>query len=144
MKADGDVVTEESVQKLRTFVESNVAVSKLSAVAKLIDDPFQKEMKRIMSEFGECKSGPLKKVDRCVSKLENDYQSARFPKASKLLDMVRCSVSFNTVSQLMTGYDGFMEYLQKQSTPMTVARIKNGFLDDEWSGYRDIKINVIF
>ena len=53
-------------------------------------------------------------------------------------------MSFNTVSQLLAGYEGFMKDLESKNTPMKVARIKNGFLDGSDGGYRDIKINVIF
>ena len=72
------------------------------------------------------------------------FQEERFPRAAKLLDIVRCSVTFNTVRQLMKGHSAFMKYVRKKSSPMEVARIKNGFLDEAAHGYRDIKINVIF
>ena len=61
-------------QKLKDFVESNLAVTKLTAVAKKLDSKFQGVMKTMMSRYGQYKAGPIKKVDRCVSKLENDYQ----------------------------------------------------------------------
>ena len=63
------------------------------------------------------KERPVKLVDRCQSKLENDYQEAEYPKAAKLLDVVRCSVSFNTVEQLLEGYkvtQGFVELCPNQ------------------------------
>merc|ERR1711972_1166420 len=128
MKQQGD--DEESVRKLREFVESNVAVTKLTATAKKIDSEFQGVMKQLMTRYGEYKKGPIKKVERCVSKLENDYQDAAFPKAAKLLDMVRCSVSFNTLSQLLNGYHGFLKFIANNSESLKVARIKNGFLGD--------------
>jgi len=59
-------------------------------------------------------------------------------------DMVRCSVAFNTISQLLAGYDGFMRDISKASCNLKVARVKNGFLQSAEGGYRDIKINVIF
>ena len=74
----------------------------------------------------------------------HNIQDAAFPKAAKLLDMVRCSVAFNTVSQLLNGYDGLMNDIAKGTSNMKVARIKNGFLEDNEGGYRDLKINVIF
>ena len=72
MKQQGD--DEESVRKLREFVESNVAVTKLTATAKKINSEFQGVMKQLMTRYGEYQKGPIKKVERCVSKLENDYQ----------------------------------------------------------------------
>lgn len=50
-----------------------------------IDPEFQDTMRVIMSPFGEFKPGPIKKVDRCVSKLEHDYQDAEYPKAASLV-----------------------------------------------------------
>ena len=76
MKQQGD--DEESSRKLREFVESNVAVTKLTATAKRIDSEFQGVMKSMMTRYGEYKKGPIKKVERCVSKLENDYQVSSF------------------------------------------------------------------
>lgn len=64
----------EDAHKLKEFVESNLAVTQLAATAKKINSEFQGVMKQIMSRYGEYKPGPIKKVDRCVSKLENDYQ----------------------------------------------------------------------
>jgi len=135
---------EEETQKLRDFVESNLAVSKLTATAKRIDPEFQSVMKSVMTRFGEYKAGPIKKVDRCVSKLENDYQDAAFPKAARLLDLVRCSVSFNTITQLVAGYHGFMKFIEQSPETMKVARVKNGFIGDVEGGYRDLKICVVF
>merc|ERR1719419_1245361 len=120
----------EGRQKLTEFIEGNLAVSKLTATAKRINPEFQGVLKAVMTRFGEYKPGPIKKVDRCVSKLENDYQGAAFPKAAKLLDMVRCSVSFNTVTQLIAGYDGFMKFIAEHQDTMKLARVKNGFVDD--------------
>merc|ERR1719244_919167 len=135
---------EEDTQKLRDFVESNLAVSKLTATATRIDPEFQSVMKSVMTRFGEYKAGPIKKVDRCVSKLENDYQDAAFPKAARLLDLVRCSVSFNTITQLVAGYHGFMKFIEQSPETMKVARVKNGFIEDVEGGYRDLKICVVF
>merc|ERR1719447_1717598 len=131
-------------QKLTEFVESNLAVSKLTATAKRINPEFQGVLKAVMTRYGDYKPGPLKKVDRCVSKLENDYQGAAFPKAARLLDLVRGSVSFNTVSQLVAGYHGFREYIGNSPDTMKVARVKNGFIGDVEGGYRDLKVCVVF
>jgi len=85
--------------------------------------------------------------------LENDYELEDFPKAGKLLDVLRCTVTFNTIGQLVDGYRGFMGYITNQPTAhgqkpiLTVARIKNGFRrgdDDDDDGYRDLKVNVLF
>eukprot|EP01084_Bolivina_argentea_P161474 281076_1 len=81
---------EETEEDMQTFIDSNLSVNILTTTAKEINGEFQNHMKRVMSHYGIVKSGPLKNVERCQSKLENDYQSAVFPKAAKLLDLVRC------------------------------------------------------
>merc|ERR1712151_506939 len=86
------------------------------------------------------------KLDRCISKIENEYQQTdyKFPRAAKLLDMVRCSVTCNTIPRMLDAYNALMKHLA-QSKLMKKARVKNGFLHPESTkGYRDIKVNVIF
>ena len=65
---------EEGVQKLKQFVEANSAVTNLSFVARNINRPFQEAVKKVIGQFGAFREGPLKKIDRCISKIENDYQ----------------------------------------------------------------------
>ena len=148
VKQQDDVKQQEDVegehQKLVDFIESNLAVSKLTATAKRINIEFQNVMRSVMTRYGEYKPGPIKKVERCVSKLENDYDGAAFPKAARLLDLVRCSVAFNTIKQLLAGYQGFMKYIKRSPGTMKVARIKNGFIGDVEGGYRDLKVCVVF
>lgn len=66
---------DDGVEKNKQFVDGSLAVSALCAVAKEIDAEFQQEMKRVMDQYGDqIKAGPIKTVDRCQSKLENDYK----------------------------------------------------------------------
>jgi hypothetical protein len=67
-------VDPEGVDKLKQWVEGGLAVTTLCATAKEIDPEFQKEVDSVMSPFGKCKAGPTKTIDRCRSKLENDYK----------------------------------------------------------------------
>ena len=50
----------------------------------------------------------------------------------------------NTIPRMLEAFHSLMNYVHKKSTPMTKARVKNGFLRSESEGYRDIKVNVIF
>eukprot|EP01083_Nonionella_stella_P000526 1494_1 len=136
---------DERSDDMQAFIDSNVAINILTTTAKTIDDEFQNHCKTVMNHYGDFQPGPMKKVERCVSKLENDYHDAQYPKSAKLLDLVRCSVTFNTIDQLITGYKALREYINKHSTMMELARVKNGFLDQNYEGgYRDIKLNVVF
>ncbi len=130
---------------MQTFVDSNWCVTSLLSTAKEINKEFQDHIRTIISHFGDFKPGPLKQMNRCQSKLENDYSEAVFPKAAKLLDIVRCSVTFNTVKQLIKGYQGLMNHMKSSAgKDLEIARVKNGFLNKDDKGYRDVKINVIY
>ncbi len=142
-----DVKSEEkdgNIHEMQTFIDSNVAVNILTTTAKNINEEFQNHVKTVMGRFGEGASGPIKNVDRCQSKLKNDYQSAKFPKAAKLLDLVRCSVAFNTLEQLIDGYKGLISHINQNQSIIELGRVKNGFLDANKGGYRDIKVNVVY
>ncbi len=135
---------DEKSQDMKDFVDSNLAVNILTSTAKNINQEFQNHIQAVMSHFGEFQAGPIKKVERCVSKLENDYRNEQYPKSAKLLDLVRCSVTFNTVNQLIKGYNGLMKHISKHKNVIELSRVKNGFLDKDHHGYRDIKLNVIY
>eukprot|EP01084_Bolivina_argentea_P015923 29836_1 len=96
-----DEKSQDINQTMQNFVDSNLAVNILTSTAKTINNEFQNHIKLVMSHYGDFKAGPMKKVERSLSKLENDYANEKFPKAAKLLDLIRCSVTFNTVDQLL-------------------------------------------
>eukprot|EP01084_Bolivina_argentea_P069819 126977_1 len=138
-------ILELKEETIEEFIDSNLSVNILTTTAKQINTEFQNHMNNVMSHYGDVKAGPLKKVERCQSKLENDYQDVAYPKSAKLLDLVRCAVTFNTVEQLVEGYNGLVKHIEKHSSIIELARVKNGFLNPNYSrGYRDIKINVIY
>ncbi len=53
-------------------------------------------------------------------------------------------MTFNTLNQLVDGYNGLISHIQKNPTIIELSRVKNGFLDANDGGYRDIKLNVIY
>merc|ERR1719242_320474 len=135
---------DDDIDGLKTLIDNNLAVTLLMTTAKAINHEFQQEMDTILKRHGEFKPGPMKKVKRALSKMENDYMDEAYPKAAKLLDIVRCSVCYNTVGQLLEGYNAFMDHIESGVSSMTMARVKNGFLDVDDGGYRDIKVNVVY
>jgi len=48
-------------------------------------------------------------MSRCQEKTETDYMNELFPQSSKLLDTIRCSISFTTLSNLFKT----LNYFQK-------------------------------
>ena len=67
----GDAKDDEQ-EELSTFIDSNLAVNVLTTTAKKINAEFQGRVKAVMSRFGEFRAGPIKSVERCQSKMEND------------------------------------------------------------------------
>eukprot|EP01084_Bolivina_argentea_P121965 216152_1 len=131
-------------EDIQIFMDGNVAVNLLVAAANKLNSEFQNHIKHVMGHYGRYQPGPLKKVERCQSKTENDYFDAKWPKSAKLLDIIRCSVTFNTLSQLINGYNGLMNNIKNNPTILKVSRVKNGFIDSNAQGYRDIKVNVLY
>merc|ERR1711960_76264 len=124
--------------ELATFIDTNLAVNMLTTAAKRLDAEFQAHLQLVMSRLGDFKAGPIKTVQRCQGKLESDYADAAYPKAARLLDVVRCSVSFNTLEQLLAGYQGLMRHVATAGN-LQLARVKNGFLASaSEAAYRDI------
>eukprot|EP01084_Bolivina_argentea_P298061 513575_1 len=103
---------DEKQEELENFMDSKLAINILLATAGQINYEFQQYAKRVLSEYGKFASGPIKKLERCQSKLENDYYMEEYPKAAKLLDIVRCSVTFNTIEDLITGYKHLMKHIE--------------------------------
>ena len=74
---------QKSTAEIQTFIDSNLAVNILTTTAKQINAEFQNHIQSVMGHYGAVKGGPLKQVNRCQSKIENDYPNAPFPKAAK-------------------------------------------------------------
>eukprot|EP01084_Bolivina_argentea_P012631 23634_1 len=106
----------EKDDEMESFLDSNWCINSLVSTAKNLNPEFQTHIKTVMCHYGEFKPGPLKNIERCQSKMENDYYEAVFPKCAKLLDIIRCSVTCNTLEQLMDGYNGFINHIKHNKT----------------------------
>ena len=80
--------------------------------------------------------------------VENEYENeAIFPSCARLLDIMRCSVTFRDISDLLDGYHYFLKKINENSKRLQIARIKNSFSSTKASpagGYRDIKVNIVY
>eukprot|EP01084_Bolivina_argentea_P038524 71244_1 len=72
----------EQDDEILSFLDSNWCITSLISSAKTINREFQTHIKTVMGHYGEFKSGPLKQIERCQSKSENDYSDAVFPIAA--------------------------------------------------------------
>jgi len=77
-----------------------------------------------------------------VKNTETDYmadnmkQSIPFPQSSKIIDSIRCSLSFQTLSHLFFTLDYFSQNFNQYKFNLNcifkrIVRIKNGCIDDE-------------
>jgi len=131
---------------LKRFIDGNLALNMLMTTAQSVHEEFQREMRTILSRHGEFQSVPIMSMDDALSGMETNRErvDGAYPKAAECMDIVRCSVSFNTVNQLIDGVHAFTEHVQSASSSMKLARIRNGFADKKSGGNRDITVHVVY
>ena len=114
-----------------------------------------------MSAYGKVHKGPVKGADRCIAKTESDYGGCDFPRSAQIIDVIRCSVTFDDIPSFKKGLDAFRsDCLDSLSCDdvtaadfsanevlLDVMRCKNGFNKCDESGiphkYMDVKFNVV-
>src|SRR5215510_1075786 len=95
-------------KEILKFYNNRVYISKLYLNSKIINDSVMLNIESIMKPLIENKiiykfrKGPIKTIERCIEKTETDYmnQNISFPQSSKLLDTIRCSISFQSLKNL--------------------------------------------
>lgn len=86
-------------------------------------------MLEIFDGYGFILPGPIKRESRCIEKAETDYATEKFPRSNKLIDIIRCSVTFQSPGELLKCIDMFKEVVSDgQTSFVKIARIKNGFV----------------
>ena len=131
-----------------------------------IDAIFQKECKEYFNDYFNDKlniachysSAPVKTRERSILKAKLDYNNKEWPRTSNIIDVVRCSVSFNDINAFLNGFNRFyneFDYRRianQKGCIKAIVRIKNDFseLSDnigseslENINYCDIKLNVL-
>ena len=100
-------------------------------------------------------SGSVKTVERCKMKARLEYSQSKeheWPYTRNIIDLVRCSVVFDNIKDLLAGIDQFKRIIDANENDTCIKliyRIKNGFenlknisnLDDYV--YCDVKFNVL-
>ena len=79
---------EKKEEELKNFVDTNFAINVLLSSAKAINDEFQQHVAIILSKHGQVKAGPLKKMERCLSKVEQDYFEEPFPRCASMFHLI--------------------------------------------------------
>ena len=127
---------------------------------------FQKECKKYFVDYFrnklnidcEYSSAPVKTRARSILKAKLDYKNKEWPLTSNIIDVVRCSVSFNDIKHFLDAFNRFRAQFDHKSIAnnkgciKAIVRIKNDFIDisDDISAeslqninYSDIKVNVL-
>ena len=157
----------------------NVYLSKLLISAYQIDIPFQQCCKHMFNNLRTkynianfYSPAPVKTKQRSIVKTELDYSDSNkyeWPFSSNLLDLVRCSVVFNNVNDLINAIEIFDKMVnenqndknKRQSATLQlycvqkILRIKNSFktnfgncnnindIELKYFDYTDVKFNVL-
>eukprot|EP01084_Bolivina_argentea_P299791 516802_1 len=110
----------------------------------ILNEEFQNDISNIYKNDKRFikKSGPVKTYERMVEKvIEYTNEGAKFPRAFKICDVLRCSINCQTLNDI---FDAF-KLLEKC---FEIVRIKNRFSKDFdaniTDGYRDMLINILY
>ncbi len=131
----------------------------LSVIAHAINEKFHAAVRSIFGidkDTGSSKdntvqysSGPIKALERCKAKTENDYAEESFPSSSKVLDFVRGSLIFDKCIDCVKALDTLQEAAALGKTCIKrIGRIKNMFIGNRKKGlspysYADVKASVL-
>ena len=118
-----------------------------------VNKEFQEACESILNSkklLVNCKfdSGFVKMKSRCLVKAVTRYTDRKYPISANLLDVIRCSVTFDNAKDLIAGLEKFEQKIaideKKDSILKCLIRRRNSFGDiEERLDYSDIKINVL-
>eukprot|EP01083_Nonionella_stella_P078903 216190_1 len=90
--------------------------------------------------------GPVKLLERCVSKAQNDYGDEGYPTTACVIDLNRCCFIFYDIETMLNALRKFETKVgaQEAGNIIDIARDKNGFKEYvKQAQYADIKLNVL-
>eukprot|EP01083_Nonionella_stella_P237258 832475_1 len=154
------------------FYDYNEYLSELILTAEMNDDGFQRSIQKIFNidqrthvgrietnENDEKQShhnrddgmvvysrGPVKKISRARSKATSDYGNEPFPTSACVLDLNRCSLTFNDIGSMLKAIKMFENKVNfyKSDAIIGIVRDKNDFTQFvDHPQYADIKKNVL-
>eukprot|EP01083_Nonionella_stella_P078062 213426_1 len=146
------------------FYDHNQYLPELILLAHIVDDEFQKSIQKIFNidkhvnvgYIGDEKQkdtfmvkyvrGPVKTMERAISKADTDYFDEEFPTSACILDVNRCALVFNDIKSLLFALGLFrnkVKYYQSGNV-IGIVRDKNRFKDYiNQVQYADIKLNLV-
>eukprot|EP01083_Nonionella_stella_P010042 28689_1 len=120
----------------------------------ILNEAFQHSVERLLSDLKKedsnfdyvFRAGPIKKLERCLTKIDTKYIDAKFPSASNILDIARCTVIFNDIPTMLKALTDIENKITAGGgySIQKVLRKKNLFRDYNFKNpqYCDVKLNV--
>ena len=118
----------------------------------------KKVFDKLSNNSGKFNNAPVKTLDRCIVKSSTDYANGKFPRSAQILDYVRCSIVFDSVSDMYQCINKFVAFINDSNNSNNndtdccvtdIVRLKNGFNNIlNWQNimdceYCDVKANVV-
>ena len=146
----------------KEMYDLNSYLTELLITSQALNGQFQKDAARLVIDknsvgCGTYAAGPVKLAKRCQIKAQTDYAQKPWPATSQIVDLIRCSYTFNTCKEMYEAMTRFEKYIKqgKGGSIKRILRVKNMFsqykaFHDKFAtlalpkfSYCDIKFNVL-
>ena len=140
--------------KAKSEYDTNLYLNQLLFRANILDNLFQTEMKSVTKLIKHknamditYRAGPVKTLESAQRKIANDLINEKYPKSAGLLDLIRCTIQFKNIPDMMKYLEMLTTKIKKREAGCLkdILRCKNGWtiLDPKSPKYTDIKVNVL-
>ena len=130
--------------------DKEVYLSKMIGIAHGMKDEFGQEMEALAGVVGgSLKVGEVKKKERAKEKILMEYfDEEKCPKSARIVDLLRCSITFESVGDLVHGLGKVREFVEGNEHGgaglVKIVRVKNTFSAEKAGEYQDVKLNCVF
>eukprot|EP01084_Bolivina_argentea_P066264 120786_1 len=119
----------------------NAYIDFVLKVGEKLQIPFQKDMRELFEKNtnGQYFEAPIKKFQRCLQKIDYDYKNETKPVGAHILDIVRCLVVYENITDLVAAYNLL-------TSKYKVCRLKNNFIKtaEVFGNYRCLMVNILY
>eukprot|EP01083_Nonionella_stella_P088632 247115_1 len=147
------VIGKSGVNMIDHYNET-VYLGQLHMKNAILNDDFQHSVEQLLLDMKAedksfeyaYKAGPIKKLERCLTKIDTKYIDAKFPSSGQILDIARCTIILQDMPTMLKTLRILEEKIGNGEGHNIegVLRKKNLFRDYSFKnpGYCDVKLNV--